>query len=442
MPGGFCRRADPRSRFANRREAQPSFGGKTGARRGQRGLGSGDVLDAAAERALFPDSAGDQKYGGTRRSRSQRRGGSSLQALAQSMRAGRGERLGANAEDSVSALRTLYAPPWELALQQWMESVALRAIPAATPAPRARGADRRDVVLPGRKRESWTLNVVLDTSGSMVDAIPPALGAIGSFCEAMGVDEVRLLQCDADISADDRVHPAELASYRIRGFGGSDLSAALRRLADDGDACRRPSSSRTATSSIRARRADAVPGAVGACPPASQAGSRSTLRQSRIHELTSRSRAVKAIHQMIEHFRERGRLSRRQLDDLTAKGYWGLMQPDELRSVERKVGQSFSFQVSGNNLGPLWGTDVYTSDSNLGTACVHAGLLKIGETGPVKVTIVEPVPLFQASTRNGITSQTWQTGWGGAFTGRVELTKASRAVCVPSRQLCVAMPRT
>ncbi|HEX3314734.1 MAG TPA: LCCL domain-containing protein [Gemmataceae bacterium] len=124
---------------------------------------------------------------------------------------------------------------------------------------------------------------------------------------------------------------------------------------------------------------------------------------------------MKAIHQIIEHLRERGRLSRRQLADLTAKGYWGLMQPDELRSVERKVGQSFPFQVTGNNLGPIWGTDVYTTDSNLGTACVHAGLLKVGEAGTVKVTIVEPVAIFHASIRNGITSQSWQTGWGGAF---------------------------
>ena len=125
---------------------------------------------------------------------------------------------------------------------------------------------------------------------------------------------------------------------------------------------------------------------------------------------------MKAIHQIIEHFRERGRLNRQQFDDLTTKGYWGLMQPDELRSVERKVGQTFSFQVTGNNLGPIWGTDVYTSDTNLGTACVHAGLLKINEAGAVKVTIVEPVPLFHGTIRNGITSQTWQTGWGGAYT--------------------------
>jgi hypothetical protein len=103
------------------------------------------------------------------------------------------------------------------------------------------------------------------------------------------------------------------------------------------------------------------------------------------------------------------------LSKLTDKGYWGLMEPGDLRTIERKVGQSFPFKVEGNDLGPLWGTDVYTSDSNLGTACVHAGLLKIGETGTVKVTIVDPIPLFQGSHRNGISSQTWTTGWGGAY---------------------------
>jgi predicted metal-dependent peptidase len=208
--------------------ASSSPGGPPSSQRGQRGIGSGDVLDAATEREMFPDAANDQRAR-TRTIEKDAAEALGMQALVDSMR-GRGAGTGAT-EDSMAALRTLYAPSWELALQQWMESVAPSERSYARPS--RRGADRRDVVLPGRKRESWTLNVVLDTSGSMTDAIPPALGAIGSFCEALGVDEVRLLQCDADISADDRLRPAELSAYRIRGFGGSDLSPALRRLADD-----------------------------------------------------------------------------------------------------------------------------------------------------------------------------------------------------------------
>ena len=38
------------------------------------------------------------------------------------------------------------------------------------------------------------------------------------------------------------------------------------------------------------------------------------------------------------------RLSRRQLADLTAKGYWGLMQPDELRAVEEAEGRAELFR--------------------------------------------------------------------------------------------------
>ena len=209
---------------------QPSFGGQAGTRRGQRGIGPGDVLDAATERRLFPDAAGDQESR-TRKIADAATEALSLQALLDSMR-GRGTDA-AGSEESVSALRALYAPPWELALQRWMESVAPSDRSYARPS--RRGADRRDVVLPGRKRESWTMHIVLDTSGSMIDVIPAALGAIGSFSEAVGVDELRLLQCDVEISSDERVRPAELAAYKIRGFGGSDLSPALRRLAEEGD---------------------------------------------------------------------------------------------------------------------------------------------------------------------------------------------------------------
>ena len=66
--------------------------------------------------------------------------------------------------------------------------------------PSRRGAERTDVVLPGRKREAWMLNVVLDTSGSMTDEIPRALGAIADFCDAVGVDQVRLVQCDTAVT--------------------------------------------------------------------------------------------------------------------------------------------------------------------------------------------------------------------------------------------------
>jgi hypothetical protein len=128
---------------------------------------------------------------------------------------------------------------------------------------------------------------------------------------------------------------------------------------------------------------------------------------------------VKVIQQLIAYFEERGKLTPAQLSQLVEKGYWGEYTSGDLRSLETKIGQSFFFQVTGATHGPLWGTDVYTSDSNLETACVHAGLLQPGDSGVVKVTMVQPVPVFTGSTRNGVTSNSWTTGWSGAF--QVEL---------------------
>ena len=87
--------------------------------------------------------------------------------------------------------------------------------------------------MPGRMRTSWMLNVVLDTSGSMAEDIPVALGAIADFCDGAGVDQVRVMQCDTAVTADETVPPDELATYAVRGFGGSDLSPAMLALADD-----------------------------------------------------------------------------------------------------------------------------------------------------------------------------------------------------------------
>jgi hypothetical protein len=124
---------------------------------------------------------------------------------------------------------------------------------------------------------------------------------------------------------------------------------------------------------------------------------------------------MKAIHQLVSYFEERGLLSRLQIEELVAKGYWGVYTSADLRSLEQQVGRNFYFQATGNADGPLWGSDIYTSDSNLGTACVHAGLLEIGETGAVKVTMHKSPASFPGSTRNGITSAIWTTGWSGAF---------------------------
>src|SRR5262245_57977807 len=128
---------------------------------------------------------------------------------------------------------------------------------------------------------------------------------------------------------------------------------------------------------------------------------------------------MKVIHQLIDYLQERGRLTPEQVEQLLARGYLAQQSATDLRALEGKIGQSCFFQVPGELDGPLWGTDVYTSDSRLAAACVHAGLLQPGESGVVKVTMLPSVPAFQGSTRHGVTSHPWTTGWPAAY--RVEL---------------------
>ena len=188
----------------------------------------GDVLDDRRERDWFPDEADEQARRSVRMQELAARG----LALGKAMGAmqGRGKDAGSS-EQVVTALRGIYRTPWQMGLQKWLEGV----VPGERTfvRPSRRGADRHDVVMPGRKRESWMLNVVLDTSGSMTDEIPRALGAIADFCDAASVDDIRLVQCDAEITSDEMLSPAELANYRVSGYGGSDLTPALRALADD-----------------------------------------------------------------------------------------------------------------------------------------------------------------------------------------------------------------
>jgi predicted metal-dependent peptidase len=143
---------------------------------------------------------------------------------------GRGSETGATRQ-LVDALRGIYSTPWQMALQTWLEGV----VPGERTfvRPSRRGADRADVVLPGRRRTSWMLNVVLDTSGSMSEEIPRALGAIADFCDAAAVDDIRLVQCDTQVTSDEVLTPAALAAYEVGGYGGSDLTPAMLALAED-----------------------------------------------------------------------------------------------------------------------------------------------------------------------------------------------------------------
>jgi predicted metal-dependent peptidase len=189
---------------------------------------AGDVLGDKLEREWYADDADDQADNVRRIEELAAKGLALAKALAAVKE--RGSDTGAS-HQVVTALRGLYRTPWQVALQKWLESVAPGERTFVRPS--RRSVERSDLVLPGRKRHSWMLNVLLDTSGSMTSEIPRALGAIADFCDLLAVDCIRLIQCDSEIKADAVLSPDELAVYQVSGFGGSNLSPAMRALADD-----------------------------------------------------------------------------------------------------------------------------------------------------------------------------------------------------------------
>lgn len=78
----------------------------------------------------------------------------------------------------------------------------------------------------------------------------------------------------------------------------------------------------------------------------------------------------------------------------------------QMGSVE--PGSTLLFKVTGKTSGgSVWGTDYYTMDSSLAMAAVHAGAIRNGETGVIKVTIYPGRPQYNASTRYGVASSAW-----------------------------------
>ena len=193
----------------------------------------GDVLADAIEREWFGDDRDAQRERRDRAEAAARQGLSIAQAsgaIERGLLARMGLAPGGHGED-VDARRGVWRVPPGLALQRWLESVACGPRTYERAARRAAGSP--GVVLAGRRREGRLLAVVLDTSGSMVEQLPAALGALADACDALGIDAVRLVQCDATVTSDALVDPAELGRRHLEGWGGSDLSPALRHLAAD-----------------------------------------------------------------------------------------------------------------------------------------------------------------------------------------------------------------
>ena len=77
-------------------------------------------------------------------------------------------------------------------------------------------------------------------------------------------------------------------------------------------------------------------------------------------------------------------------------------------------GKTFIFKVTSTTSGRIWGGqgNVYTDDSTISTAAVHAGLIRTSETTIVKLTIMAGRSSYPTITRNGITSRSYGSYYG------------------------------
>lgn len=70
----------------------------------------------------------------------------------------------------------------------------------------------------------------------------------------------------------------------------------------------------------------------------------------------------------------------------------------------------------GGHIEPVFGTDMYTDDSSVCTAALHAGILPSAEVGGIVAVEIRPDPMqYLGTSRNGITSEDWFDHWPSSF---------------------------
>ena len=82
-------------------------------------------------------------------------------------------------------------------------------------------------------------------------------------------------------------------------------------------------------------------------------------------------------------------------------------------NLRGKNGQHFSYTCppKGNTTG-IWGTAIYTEDSLICVAAVHAGLITFQNGGPVTIEILPGQASYTGSARNGVTSSPYNSYYG------------------------------
>lgn len=88
--------------------------------------------------------------------------------------------------------------------------------------------------------------------------------------------------------------------------------------------------------------------------------------------------------------------------------------PSTMDTYKNHIGSVYSMTVVGKNSGSVWGSDIYTADSQVGKAAVNAGRVGIGQSKTVYVKILGPQSSYQGTNRNGASTSSYGY-WGYSF---------------------------
>lgn len=113
---------------------------------------------------------------------------------------------------------------------------------------------------------------------------------------------------------------------------------------------------------------------------------------------------MKVIQELVAHFERQHKLTPDEVKALLDQGLLAADAPARMQDLCETPGTTYYFRVTGEVSGSVWGTDIYTGDSLLSAAAVHAGAIKLDETAVVRVTVMSPLAHYQGSIRYGVTS--------------------------------------
>ncbi|NOQ64132.1 MAG: hypothetical protein GQ582_06430 [Methyloprofundus sp.] len=86
----------------------------------------------------------------------------------------------------------------------------------------------------------------------------------------------------------------------------------------------------------------------------------------------------------------------------------------DITQYRDQIGAVYYFYVTGQETGGIWGTGIYTDDTEIAVAAVHAGLLAADQVGVIKVTIQAGQTSYSGSTAHNVTSANYNS-WEGSY---------------------------